>query len=1114
MSDAETTHTRFLSLAVPSGLAVLGVVAGLALLACADTFAARCVLPSAADTVRLAGYLIASTVAGVSVAAALWLMIRYRRGRSGRTGEPLAARLPAEAFDLLPQPQFVLDSENRFVFANQAFCKLVGKGLNEIIGHKESQLLELFGSGTRNVRHDDALLVDSPAGHGTRAFRISYSPLGEQDVAGGLYLGTALELTDDTRRAEVLAGQIRSLARVVSILHGLEYPVLRIGPDDSIVFANNPFLEYIDAPEMNDPSFRSVAERRREYTGKSFTQFLLPEQNERFQRLKERARERRLGDPLRFRHGASDEFTFVTRTGRRMPVRLHMTYARFFNAYQVSVVDIADLKATEEALRQSQLRYREMYEGAPVGLFQTDLRDGIVLECNETAADMFGYADRESAIRSRIGPSSYYADANDRARVIQALVATGQLRDEVLLLRRRDGSTFWGMFSARISVDGTHTEGVITDLTERMAMEEELRKAKSTAEAASKAKSQFLANVSHEIRTPMNAIIGMTELALDTALTDQQRQYLRIVRSSSEALLGLIDDILDLSRAEVGRLRLDDEVFSIRDTVESATESLVHTASKKGLELVCRIAPEVPARVRGDEGRVRQVLINLIDNAVKFTDEGQVVVDIAAVDRQAQSIRLEGTVKDTGIGIPVDKQQTIFDDFSQVDSSRSRAYGGAGLGLAITRELLQQMGGSITVESEPGRGSTFRFSAWFELAAIAPEEMPSIPDVPRQSVLVVDDNPVNRRILVENLESWGHGATEAASGAEALRVAKERADSGSPVDVIVLDVQMPGMDGVELTRALRADPTLGSPRIIAASSMEDDACKIALREAGCDGYLTKPLKQSNLLDELVRVTVGSAAPSAPDTRHVHTGPETEGATILVVEDNPANQMLARVMLEKSGYRVLLAPDGREALSMLEKEEVALVLLDIQMPVMDGIEATREIRTRSEWSDLPVIAMTAQALPEDRERALESGMNDYVTKPVRRDALLAVIGKWLSSRIETPTGAPDETDARDAVTRVEPPPVQKAGSTIVPALDNAMLVFDVDALIAMLDAREDPELAHRLVGSFILTGRKVMERLEGRGQAREWRRSSRLRPYAERLRRQLPGRAGGRARTSA
>ena len=1065
MSDTETMRSRFRTLALPAGLAAIGVAVGLGLDFAVDAFAARYVLPTATDLVRSAGHALGWGVAGLSVLASVWLAYRLRHHGPRGQAEPMDD-LPRAAFERLPQALFVLDSDTRFVFANEAFCELVNKSPGEIVGRKEAQLLEFFGRGTRNVRNDDLLLVDSPAGGGMRAYRLLYSSLDSGDERTGLSLGTALELTDGTQRAELLAGQIRSLARTVSILHGLEYPVLRFAPDDGIIFTNNPFLEYVDAPELRDPSFRSVAERRRAYAGRAFTEFLVPEQHERFQRLKQRARERRLADPLRFRHGASDEFSFVSCSGRRIPVRLHMTYARFFDTFQVSVVDIADLKATEEALRQSQVRYREMYEGAPVGLFQTDLRDGIVLECNETAAEMFGYPDRESIIRSRIGASGYYADANDRARVISALVEKGELRDEVLLLRRKDGSTFWGMFSARIAADGTHTEGVIADLTERMTMEEELRKAKASAEAASKAKSQFLANVSHEIRTPMNAIIGMTELALDTGLTDQQRQYLRIVRSSSESLLGLIDDILDLSRAEVGRLRLADEVFGVRETVESATESLIHTASKKGLELVCRVAPEVPARVRGDEGRVRQILINLIGNAVKFTDAGQVVVEMEVADRQAQSVQLVGTVKDTGIGIPLEKQQVIFDDFSQVDASRSRAYGGAGLGLAITRELLQQMGGSVSVESEPGKGSTFRFSAWFELAALAPDELTSVPDVPRQRVLVVDDNPVNRRILTENLESWGHSAVEATSGEDALRIARERADHGEPVQVIILDVQMPGMDGVELTRALRADPTLGSPRIIAASSMEDDACRIALREAGCDGYLTKPLKQSNLLDELVRVTVGDRDVEAAVVPSAVQDQAATGATILVVEDNPANQMLARVVLEKSGYRVLLASDGREAIAVLESESVDLVLLDVQMPVMDGIETTRQVRSRPEWEDLPIVAMTAQALPEDRKRALESGMDDYVTKPVHRDALLAVLRKRLAGR-------PGSFVAADSSEMSRPADERDA----LPELDENVAAFDVERLIDMLDAGEDPALPRRLMGSFIRNGRVLMERIE-------------------------------------
>jgi PAS domain S-box-containing protein len=657
--------------------------------------------------------------------------------------------------------------------------------------------------------------------------------------------------------------------------------------------------------------------------------------------------------------------------------------------------NITEKKLAEAELLHEKLFFEALNKNSPVAVVVLDEDDKIV-SGNPAFEELFGFQSME------IIGKNLDALITTNETIVDALAFTQQAKIHPIhgigKRRRKDGAFVTvEIFGVPVIVTGKKPSTLVIyhDISE-------LDQARKEAEQANIAKSEFLANMSHEIRTPMNGVIGMLELTLDTPLSIEQRDYLSISLQSAETLLALINDILDFSKIEAQKLELEIIDFDLRTVVEDVSQMMAKRAQDKGLELVCLIHPDLETELKGDPARVRQVLINLIGNAIKFTHQGEIVVRAEPVEDTDSMATITFSVQDTGIGIPGERLASVFDRFTQADGSTTRKYGGTGLGLTISKQLVEAMGGKIGVSSEAGIGSTFWFMISFEkqpAKIVLPQVLltsdlaMSVHDL---RILGIDDNATNRKVLTKMVEGFGCRIDTAPSGAKGLEMLRNAHRAGDPFRVVLLDMQMPGMDGEQTAREIKNDPIARDAQIIILTSMGQRGDAVRLEALGCAAYLLKPVKQQMLYDTLRAVLVRSESKRPPlVTRHLISEHKRKGLHILLAEDNPINQKLAIILLQKAGYSVDAVENGLQALEKARIENYNAILMDVQMPDMDGFEATRRIR---EWEEgrgqrIPIIAMTAHALKGDRELCLDAGMDDYVTKPLEPKVFFAALERW-------------------------------------------------------------------------------------------------------------------------
>ena len=753
--------------------------------------------------------------------------------------------------------------------------------------------------------------------------------------------------------------------------------------------------------------------------------------------------------------------------------------------------DVTDRERAEIELHQTKTRLQAVLNAATqMAVIATDM-NGLIDVFNTGAERMLGYTAEEMIGKQTLASIHLGSEVRNRGEelsqqfghtiqgfgVFVEYARQGQHEEREWTYVRKDGSQFTVnlVVTSRRDRDGQIEGflGIATDISARKKAEEALHKAKEEAEAASRAKSDFLANMSHEIRTPLNAVIGMTELVCDTELSATQREYLGMVQESGESLLAVINDILDFSKIEAGKLSLEEVPFNVREVLGDTMKSLALRAHRKQLELACHVAPDVPFAVAGDPHRLRQIVINLVGNAIKFTEAGEVVLDVALQQLSDDGLVLHFRVQDTGVGIPQDKLDTIFEAFEQADTSTTRRYGGTGLGLAIASSLVELMEGNIWVESEVLRGSVFHFTARYRRTSaenIATASSIHPPMLNGLRVLVVDDNSTNRRILTEMLTNWAMHPLAVSSVADALDELERMARAGSPYALILTDSNMPVQDGFELAERIQSNRALCGSMIMMLTSADrpDDLAKCD--KHGIAAYLLKPIKQSELLDAIV-LAVGADS-SLRVTSATSAAPKKQASrprSILLAEDSLINQKLAIGLLERWGHTVTVANNGTEAVLLSNNQSFDLILMDVQMPELDGLDATLAIRARERDSGIhiPIIAMTAHAMKGDRERCLEVGMDSYLAKPIRAEQLFRQIEEI--SGAATVSGIAGENGSGNG------------------AMSELNLV---DWEVAYQAVNGDQALLEQVIAAFLEEGPQLLKTMKLASAAGEWKRFQR------------------------
>jgi PAS domain S-box-containing protein len=659
------------------------------------------------------------------------------------------------------------------------------------------------------------------------------------------------------------------------------------------------------------------------------------------------------------------------------------------------IQEITEKRDAEREIRRQKEYFQILVNSSPVAVVVLDM-DNKILSCNPAFENLFGYSQQES-LGENLDKLITNVDTYQEATAYTADVMAGESLHGISSRKHKNGSMVdVEIFGVPVVLDGKMVGvlGIYHDISELIA-------AKLRAEDADKAKSEFLANMSHEIRTPMNGIIGMLELLQGTYLDSEQSDYVNLARESSDSLLRLLNDILDFSKIEAGQLDLDVIEFDLRTAVESAVQTQAHRADKKGLEIACLIDQDVPSYLRGDPGRLRQILVNLIGNAVKFTQEGEVIIRVKRVEETKSHVNVRFSISDTGVGIPADQQVQIFERFKQVDGSTNRRFEGTGLGLAICRELVERMGGKMSLESQVDVGSTFSFTALFEKQDEAlPGTRPLSYNLHSVKVMVVDDNESNLMILSKMLERYGCRVQTVSRGYEAHPLLKQSFDDGDPFQLVILDYQLTDIDGEGVLRLIKKDAQVKAVPVVVLASISKRGDAQKLKALGCAGYLIKPVRLRQLREAIISVLSQQTDPEKQQsqrlvTRQMLSEVEHQNKRILLADDNEVNRILMVKLLTMQGYPVDAVTNGLEVIEAVNKGIYSLVLMDIQMPEKDGWETTAEIRANEDPGHrIPIIAMTAHARESDRQHCLQVGMDDYLTKPIQPDEAFSKIAHWL------------------------------------------------------------------------------------------------------------------------